>query len=149
MTKGNRLNNPGCIRDLNDSVDWKGKIGVDETKHVIFDTLLNGSRALWRVIEQKLSHGHDTPKSFAKSYADSADTQGSIPGGKPNQPDKYAAYIAKKVGIVTDANIFFQDFKKAILLWQAICEYENAGWCPPLSIQLESLGLFYRDFVEK
>lgn len=156
MTKGERICNPGCIRDVSDNVAWKGKKGVDSTMHVIFDSMPNGCRALWRVIQQKIMSGNNSPLEFCRSYADAKDTQGSIPGGKLNEPDKYCDYLCRSIGIgaYDDLTAFdmqgeLANIDQATRLFRAISRYENSGWVPKQSDMFEGLAIMLRDKVEK
>ena len=67
-TRGIRNNNPGNIRDF--GIKWNGLIGRDEGGYAIFDTAINGIRAM--VIDLRTGFrrdGEDSVREIITEYA--------------------------------------------------------------------------------
>jgi len=79
-----KRNNPGNIRPF---VKYLGS--TPDGPFLKFDTLTNGFRAIFLDIKTKRNRGVKTLKEYFRIYAPEADN---------NQPDKYAAFVAGKIG---------------------------------------------------
>lgn len=79
-----KRNNPGNFRP---GVDWKGS--TPDGPFLKFDTLENGFRAIYLDIRAKRKKGVKKLTDYFRIYAPEADN---------NQPDKYAEFVAGKIG---------------------------------------------------
>jgi hypothetical protein len=92
-TLAQRNNNPGNLRA------GPGAIGTDATGYAIFATVDAGWAALYNQIQLNINRGLNLLEFFAGK-------PGVYPGYAPaadqNQPERYAAFVASKVGIPSD-----------------------------------------------
>lgn len=171
MTLGQKYNNPLCIKanDWNDRASWGENSRVcredpwrgstpeimDLRGHAIFTEIRYGIRAAVYTLWKKSRNGKSTLASVCADWAPSSDTQGSIPGGKANDPKSYANYVAESLGIraETPLDIFsrngaINDYDRLISVIIFMSLYENAHWSPKVSDILLGLSDFQRDVVE-
>lgn len=148
-------NNPLWIK--NDKRNpWKGSTGTDARGHAIFSAPEWGIRAAVRSLAAKYAAGKRSLLAICSSWAPSSDTQGSIPGGTPNNPSEYATFCARwlDVGVNTDLQLFDErgtprDIERVYLLVDAMAQYEHGrGYVLPSSALLMGIALYLRDFVE-
>lgn len=97
--KGVRNNNPGNIRI--DSSQWQGMVPLNQNTDGAFHQFVDmahGMRAHMKVLQAyQQKHGLDTIRKIVRRWAPYGD-------GK-NNPDNYANFVAKEVGISPDAPI--------------------------------------------
>lgn len=109
-TRGLRNNNPGNIRD--DGTAWQGKTGIDDKSFVIFDSPVNGIRAMVRVLRSYAKRNLDTINEIISQWA-------------PPSENNTAAYIAHVVDIVGKSageKITTADYPRLV---SAIIAHEN------------------------
>jgi hypothetical protein len=114
-TRGLRNNNPGNIRDDNgylDSSDWVGQIGVDGDGFAIFDTPVNGIRAIVRVLRSYDKRGLNTIGKIISTWAPPSE----------NNTQAYINAVVKKVGKNSSEKIYTSDYPKLV---SAIIAHEN------------------------
>ena len=68
LTRGERNNNPGNIK-FSSGNNWQGQTGVDSSGFVIFDTAINGIRAIGKVLLSKFGRGLNTVASVISDYS--------------------------------------------------------------------------------
>lgn len=68
QVRGLRNNNPGNIR-YNAANNWQGQTGQDAQGFVIFDTMVNGVRALARILYNYGQAGLDTVQAIISKYS--------------------------------------------------------------------------------
>ena len=112
---GLRNNNPGNLRY--GGIDWNGLDGTPENswdfckfRHPWF-----GIRAAARNARTQVRKGFNTPSALFNIWAPSSDG---------NQPDKYAQYVAGKMGISTET-LLEEDLDTWVSLIKAIAQLEN------------------------
>ena len=130
--KTNSNNNPGYVKKPPGDT-WKGTTGYDARGHVTFENAGWGWRALLRTLSAKCNSGKCTIRAIMEDYAPANDTEGSIPGGKPNDPLTYAIAIGQWCGIDPYADLYeVTDDRHANLLKLAcaISLYENGHHAP-------------------
>jgi hypothetical protein len=113
VPRGIRNNNPGNIRH-NITFDWLGEVGADAQNFIIFDSALNGIRALARDLRNKIRRGLDTVEKILMVYAPPEE----------NDTDAYIASVCKQTGFNPDEviNITLGNLGK---LAKAIIQHEN------------------------
>jgi hypothetical protein len=117
VPRGIKNNNPGNLR-ASDSFTWQGQIGVDDKGFCVFDTSINGIRALiinaFRLQEQ----GDNTLYSFGLTWAPPADNNGTT---------DYGLNLASQIGVDPNAQFDLGTGSPftAIQLAKAICHNEN------------------------
>lgn len=90
------LNNPLGIKQPNGPVPWQGsdpKNPKDSKGHARFLAQRWSVRAGVRILYRYAARGNDTIERILAVWAPTSDTQGSIPGGVPNCPAKYANFV--------------------------------------------------------
>jgi hypothetical protein len=92
--RGLRNKNPGNIRH-NATFHWQGEIGADDQNFIIFDTEVNGIRALARDLQNKIRRGLDTVEKILTVYAPPSE----------NNTDAYIASVCKQTGFNPDEQI--------------------------------------------
>lgn len=143
-------NNPGNIKG---GGPWKGLIGHDEQGHNIYDTRINGGRAMCRCIQQAILAGRDTIEKLVKGWtAVEADWE------------EYIRFICLKTGFSETRNIgFLTEFeietgrglylgavKFMVRLLKAMTSFEHGedyGRKIPTSEYLEWIAAFSQDFL--
>lgn len=101
-TLGQKLLNPLAVKTPS-SGPWDGQTGKDNRGHAIFDDARWGIRAGCKILSRYYrERGARTLNDIFRIYAPASDTVGSIPGNPGNQPNKYAAYVAGRIGIGPD-----------------------------------------------
>jgi len=104
LAHGVRNNNPGNIRAGIDV--WKGQVGVDSDGFVIFDTIINGFRAMYKTL-----------LTYRRKY-DLNTIAGIITRWAPPESNNTSAYIAKvsqRLGIKPDAPLNLSDYPTLML----------------------------------
>lgn len=132
---GVRLNNPLNVK--RGTTPWKGQIGADDRGHVKFESPEYGIRAaMLNLRSYWTKHNLRTLSAIIGRWAPSTDTIGSRKGAPQNQPNAYAAWVAKKLGIGTETQLglfdregALRDGAQLIDLITAMAEYEiGAGF---------------------
>lgn len=132
---GVRLNNPLNVKASPNK--WQGQIGADERGHVKFESPKYGIRAaMVNLRSYWTKHNLRTLSAIIGRWAPSTDTIGSRKGAPQNQPNQYAAWVAKKLGIGTETQLglfdregALRDAAQLIDLITAMAEYEiGAGF---------------------
>jgi hypothetical protein len=80
---------------------WKYSTGADARGHTIFPNFPAGIRAgIITLRTYWTTHRLRTLSGICGRWAPSTDTHGSIPGASPNQPDLYAEFLGKRMGLL-------------------------------------------------
>jgi hypothetical protein len=129
---------------------WKYSTGADSKGHTIFPNHAAGLRAgIINLRTYWTTHRLRTLGAICGRWAPSSDTIGSIAGNAVNRPDKYASYLARRVGVnPTDTLMLFNDqgrVRSADQLYGVVSGmaiYENhAGVILPRSVFDEALAI--------
>lgn len=91
---------------------WNGSANPsqDARGHAIFTAPEWGLRATIKQLSTYWRKDVRTIKAIMEQWSPKNDSQGSIPGGQPNEPNKVAAFIADKMNLgVDEAPLFFCD----------------------------------------
>lgn len=158
MSIASKYHNPGCIKNDPNNM-WRGSTGSDPAGHAIFEKVRWCFRAMLISIAKKERNGKFTILKLMYDWSPQNDTIGSIAGGKPNRPDKYAEFVAKRAGIGTKEQFdIFDDATGAIrpesvplliAIYRAIERMESGGdYYAPASELLYGAALYYEDRVE-
>lgn len=110
--RGLRNNNAGNIRAV-DGVLWQGQIGIDDAGFVIFDTALNGLRALARVL-----------KTYRQKYG-LISISGIISRWAPSNENDTTSYIKSvemRVGLGANTPLSLEHYPALV---KAIIHHEN------------------------
>lgn len=113
LPRGIRNNNPGNIRDF--GIAWRGLVGRDDAKYAIFDTPINGIRAM--VIDIRtgfVRDGEDTVREIISEWSPEADN---------NPTSNYIAFVANALGVSADTPLSFERDIEALV--KAIIQFEN------------------------
>lgn len=114
-SRGIRNNNPGNIKTS--KIKWQGAVGNDGS-FVTFKTPEHGIRALSKLLNvYSTKYNLNTPSAIINRWAPSVE----------NQTQKYANFVARKLGTKPDAKIDMKDKKVIAQLVKAIIEYENGS----------------------
>lgn len=114
MTRGIRNNNPGNIRG-SAVVKWKGEVGRDDKDFVVFDTSINGIRALARTLSTYYKkHGLTTIEQIINRWAPPSE----------NDTASYIASVSERTGLPKDIPFLWSD-DNVVLLTKAIIRHEN------------------------
>lgn len=159
MTVAQDCKNPVCIKN-NPANRWKGSTGEDAQGHARFMQACYCVRAWLITVWKKEANGTNTIRSLMRQYAPKDDTQGSLPGREPNDPDGYAEFVAKRAGIGPDdpfdifedatGRIHVMAISILLAIYRAIERMESGGTVfEPTSELLLGAALFYTDIVEK
>lgn len=117
-SRGLRNNNPGNLRDQ--GIPWQGVTGADADGYLIFDTALNGIRAIARDLWTKFhKDGLRTVAAIIAKYAPPEDR---------NDTGAYVAAVAKALG-VEPLDPLHMDMAQMPQFVRAIINHEN-GSCP-------------------
>lgn len=115
-TRGLRNKNPGNIRA---GSPWRGSIGQDDAGYVIFDSYVNGIRAMLRVLKNyERSHGLRTIRQIIYRWAPPVE----------NNTESYISGVVQSTGIgqVELLSLTQIDDKPVLLsLAKAITKHEN------------------------
>lgn len=122
-----RNNNPGNIK-IGD--DWQGASGDDGT-FVKFETPEMGARAMAKVLNNyQKKHGLRTIRGIVGRWA---------PAGDNNDPDAYANYVAKEVGIDPNTEVdFSKDPELQARIMKKMIDFEGgkgSGYFSPAVIR--------------
>jgi hypothetical protein len=113
--------------------DWRGTLRYDHRGHAVFDTLLMGCRAAIKQlytyqITLKLQSLNEIFNRWAPAY----DTLGSLPGRPNNDPNEYAKFVGRLIGIAPDSQfLIFKDngqildHQMLMSLLRAMAQYEG------------------------
>jgi hypothetical protein len=112
---------------------WKYSTGKDGKGHAIFPNFASGIRAgIGNLRTYWTTHGIKSPLGIANRWAPSNGTIGDVAGGPMNQPNRYADFIARRMGIKpTDTLMTFnadgtvRSADQLFALVSAMVEYEN------------------------
>ncbi len=123
MTRGERNNNPGNI-DFNPRIPWQGQIGLeivpatstDTPRFIRFDGVLNGIRAIARILLHYQVEGYNTLGKIIARWA---------PEGDGNDAGAYIADIARRTGFPVDAVLDLSDPQTLADLTREIIRHEN------------------------
>lgn len=101
-TTGTRNRNLLNVKQGSDP--WKYSTGKDSRGHAIFPNYAAGVRAgIVNLRSYWTRHGLKTLSGICNRWAPTSDTVGSIPGAPANNPNGYADFLAKRMGVkVTD-----------------------------------------------
>lgn len=95
MTRGIRNKNPANIRGSK-AFKWNGEVGRDNKDFVIFDTPVNGIRAIARTLHTyKTKHGLNTIEGIISRWAPPLGNDGKF----ENDTNSYIAHAEKAVGV--------------------------------------------------
>lgn len=108
-TRGFRNNNPG---NLKYGTPWKGVIGQDPEGYAIFDTMVNGVRALGKDLQAKINRGLNTIDSIMRVYAPASE----------NPTENYIAKVEDWTGIGRFERLSVADLP---IVMPAIIRFEN------------------------
>ena len=118
-TRGERNNNPGNI-DYNPRIHWIGlvgiepKVGADEPRFCLFDSALNGIRAIARIFRSYQAEGLRTPALMLSKYAP----------GIENDTNAYIDFWCRETGLAP-FEAFTLTPKNAYRGVDAIIRFEN------------------------
>lgn len=114
MVRGIRNNNPGNIR-YNSSINWKGQTGPDDGGYLIFDSSLNGIRALALLLKNyNRLYGLNTIAKIITRWAPKEDN---------NDTAAYISSVSQALNYPANAAL---DYKTHLLpLIKAIIKHEN------------------------
>lgn len=118
MTRGERNNNPGNIRESDgDGTHWKGERATDDDKSFEeFDTPEDGIRALAKVLlNYQRKHGLRTVSAIINRWAPTNE----------NDTLAYVDAVAKSIGVLTLAELDLEDSSILFGLVKAIIRHEN------------------------
>lgn len=124
MLEAIQNNNPGNIRNVN-SYSWVGEIGTDYRGFVIFDNLVNGTRAMIKLLRNYGSlYGDNTIEKIVNRYA---------PAGAPdyNNPVLYIQQVSSWSGIPKNKVIDWLNFNEVSRLISAMVKKETSDTIPP------------------
>lgn len=136
-TRGIRNNNPGNIRAV--GIPWVGKTGQDKSGFVVFDTPVNGIRALARNLWTYYhKYGLDTVHDIISRWAPPSE----------NPTEKYVRNVAKHAGVtpkqrldmprhvakIVEAIIAFENGTNPYSAGQIAQGINKAGWPNPPSV---------------
>ena len=94
-TRGLKNRNPGNLRFVA-TIPWQGQIGEDSLGFAVFDTDVNGLRAMIINLHTLYARNHDTTiLAIISAYAPPVE----------NNTDEYAAVVGKEVGFDPSATI--------------------------------------------
>ncbi len=151
-----RNHNPGNVKQ-DPKNPWLGSTGMDERGHAIFSSEALGWRAFYRTLAAKWLAGKRTLRHIVESWAPASDTIGSIPGSPPNDPERYARFVARETSLPHDARLDLFDERgyplddTAILdIARAMVKYEHgadAEWSE--SQMYLGLAMYVHDWPER
>lgn len=114
--RGLRNNNPGNIR-YNPANNWKGQVPNSQRTDNEFAQFTKpeyGLRALYRLLNNYLSQGHDTVEKVIKRYAPKNE----------NDTQAYINFVSSKMGVLPYQTIYPFNLKE---LMKAIIQMENGS----------------------
>ena len=145
--------NPGNVKQSPNN-PWYGSVGADGHGHTIFEETVYGCRALVKTLQAKYLNDKISLSSIIADYAPADDTQGSIPGGEPNDPMEYAVTVSKWTGydIYQDLRLFSKDGKvgsydRLLAICRGIERFEAGKLWVLEEDWLEGIALYLKDFV--
>lgn len=153
--KTNRNRNPLNVKQ-NPANRWRGAPGMDERGHAVFENEAWGIRAAVRTLAQKYANGKQTLIAITSDWAPKSDTQGSVPGNPPNNPVKYAAFVAARLPYdemqvlpLFERGGAIRDYTLLVHLIRAMATYENGhDYVLRDSWIMEGIGLYLKTYVE-
>lgn len=111
-----KRNNPGNIRK-SASFAWQGEQpGIKPGAYVIFDTLVNGYRAMIKLLRNYVLKGQDTLPKILYKWAPPSDN---------NPTENYIDFVVGKTGIGRDDVIKSTDAEKITLIAWAMSLFEH------------------------
>lgn len=111
VPRGIRNNNPGNIR-FSAYNNWRGQIGVDTSGFVIFDTEVNGIRAMSRILLNDINSDRPTIRLLIEEWAPDHE----------NPTSAYAQYVSNRSGVGIDTNLVRDDLPGVV---EAMIRFEN------------------------
>lgn len=115
--RGIRNNNPGNIRFVK-GISWKGQIGADDKGFIIFDTPLNGLRAIARILlNYQKYYGLNTIRKIYSRWAPPNE----------NDTDAYVKYMSEFVGVGPDEPIVVDKHLEPMVTGTT---HQEVGQCP-------------------
>jgi len=115
VTRGERNNNPGNIRG-NSSFIWQGQTGLDPDGFVIFDNVINGLRALGKLLcNYQTHHGLTTIRTMINRWAPPSE----------NDTGAYVNAVAADCGVDPDVLFGLHDQHNLSMIIAAIVRHEN------------------------
>ena len=143
----NRNKNPLNVKQVSGS-GWKGSVGADARGHAVFEDPAYGIRAAMRCFHSKYRNGKRTIKAIVFDWAPADDTEGSLPGGKPNDPEAYLRFVDVcvawgKLDVLPDP---VEDPVPWMWLLRAMAQYEMGEPCPWVEVVV-GMVYWFKDFV--
>jgi hypothetical protein len=127
---------------------WVGQVATDGRGHAVFADDAHGVRAALRTLDKKWQNGKRTLEAIIREWAPASDTIGSVEGAEPNDPDGYAASVARRVGM--EAGEPLPEPRADLQLWAEIIRemsrWENGAYCPWVAIY-KGIILWWDDFA--
>lgn len=117
MTRGERNNNPGNIREYANDPHWIGERATDDdTAFEEFDTPEAGIRALAKVLlSYQRKHGLRTVQQIISRWAPSNE----------NNTLAYIDAVAKSMGVLSETDVDLESSTRMFDLVKAIIRHEN------------------------
>lgn len=143
----NGANNPLNVKQ--GATPWKGSTGANGVGTAIFPDPVLGVRAAMRTLHSKWLRGKINLAEIIADWAPADDTQGSLPGHPPNDPARYAAYVAGRVGYSSTEAL--PNPSTDPLTWahiiRVMAHYEMGEDCH-WPVILRGVAMWYEDFVK-
>lgn len=117
LTRGERNNNPGNIREYANDPHWVGERATDDdSAFEEFETPEAGIRALAKVLlAYQRRHGLATVRAFITRWAPSNE----------NNTESYIDAVAQSMGVLSDSPIDLESSMRMFDLVKAIIRHEN------------------------